>query len=325
MGLYAMTWAFSTPIKNVGAKFVLLALAEHARDEGEGRWSCFPSIKRLSEWTAQGERTIERHLSWLVSEGWIRRHVRRCRRQGESGYFYTLHRAKAEMGDRDVEAAQRPAEIASAQRSFLRQSGTEHPPVSTKTPAKLALPYIEEPVIEPVNEPDAPEARDAGTRFDEFWAAYPSKVEERGARAVFLRLIRRGDASADVLIEGAIRYAAMVRDRSPQFIKSPTNWLQKGCWADGAPSSAQPAASVERSVVAFDGPTDVWDAVASVKGPDWAMSYLAPCAWSPSSRALSPRTGFAARKLRDELGGLLRQFSVAIVESRTVTGAAHVH
>lgn len=99
------------------------------------------------------------------------------------------------------------------------------------------------------------------TRFVEFWSAYPTKVEERGARAVFLRLIRRGDASADVLIDGAKGYAAKILDRPPQFIKSPTNWLDKGCWADGSASSARPVAD-PRPVVAFDGPADVWDAVA---------------------------------------------------------------
>lgn len=326
MGFYAMNWAFSTPIKNPGAKYLLLSLAEHARDEGEGSWTCFPSVERLATRTAQGVRTVESHLAWLVCEGWISRHVRRNRRQGESAYFYTLHRSNAEMvddemGDLDVQAGQKPAKMASARYSDRRQSGAGHPPISTSKSAKLAPPYIEEPVIESVNEPDLRDARDIETRFAEFWSAYPNKVEERGARAVFLRLISRGDASADVLIDGAKSYAATVRDRSQQFIKSPTNWLDKGCWADGSPSSVGPGASGERSVVTFAGPADVWDAVAGVKGSDWAMSYLAPCAWSASSRTLSPRTGFAGRKLRDELGGLLRQMSVAIVISSTTIGA----
>jgi len=33
MGVYAVQWAFQTPILSPGAKFVLVALAEHARDE----------------------------------------------------------------------------------------------------------------------------------------------------------------------------------------------------------------------------------------------------------------------------------------------------
>lgn len=325
MGLYAMTWAFSTPIKNVGAKFVLLALAEHARDEGEGRWSCFPSIKRLSEWTAQGERTIERHLSWLVSEGWIRRHVRRCRRQGESGYFYTLHRAKAEMGERDVDAAQRPAETAYARRSFLRQSGAKHPPISTETPAKLAPPYIEEPVIEPVNEPDAPEASAIETSFAAFWSAYPNQIEQRGAQAIFARLVRRREATPEALVRGARRYAALVQNRAPQFIKSPANWLTGGCWADSSKAPSTAKAGGERPAVTFAGPHDVWMAIAGRKGPDWATSYLAPCGWSASLRALQPRTAFAARKLRDELGSFLRELSITITEPSVMPGAAHVY
>lgn len=119
MGLYAMRWAFGAPIKNAGAKFLLVALAEHARDDGEDGWTCFASIKRLSKRTSQGERTIERHMSWLMANGWISRQIRRDRRQ------------------------------------FFRRSGVNHPPISTVSPAKLASRYIEEPVIEPLQ----PEAR----------------------------------------------------------------------------------------------------------------------------------------------------------------------
>ncbi|WP_419320575.1 helix-turn-helix domain-containing protein [Caulobacter sp. ErkDOM-E] len=329
MCLDAIKRAYSAAIGNAGAKFLLVTLAEHARDAGDGKWTCYPSVKRLAELTAQGERTAERHLAWLITEGWISREVRQNRRHGGSAYFYTLHLAEAKIGgevvlDLNLQTGQNSAKMAATQRPVLRQFGADHPPISTGTPAKLALAYIEEPVTEPVNEPDAPKATNDETRFAEFWSAYPRKVEERGARTIFLNLIRRGDASVDALIEGVKRYAVAVRGCSPQFIKSPTNWLNRGCWADGAPSSAQAVASGERPIVAFRGPADVWDAIASAKGPDWAMSYLAPCAWSSSSRALIPRTSFAAGKLRDELGGLLGQLSVTIVESPTTIGAAHV-
>lgn len=330
MSLHAMTWAFRTPIENVGAKFLLVALAEHARDDGEGDWRCFPSVKRLSEWTAQGERTIERHMSWLIAHGWISRQVRHDRGRGESSYCYLLHQDKAVTDDGngpdlDGDTGRKAAKMTPVRRRFFRQSGADHPPVSTVFSAKLAPPYIEEPVTEPVSEPDAPKARDIEVRFVEFWLAFPNKIEERGARAVFGRLIRSGEATADALIEGAKRYATSVRGQDSRFVKSPTSWLAKGCWADGLPAASSPTGDGQAIAATFEGPSDVWEAVAASKGDAWAKSYLAPCAWSGSVRALRPRTGFAARKLREELGRLLRDLSIAIIDPSAMMGLAHAH
>lgn len=327
MGLHAMKWAFSVPIERSGAKFVLVALAEHARDDGEDAWTCFPSIKRLGEWTSQGERTIERHLSWLVAEGWISREVRHDRHRNDSTYLYVLRRDKPVVADGLVEVGKgrTAAKIAPVRRVAFRQSGADLPPNSTGSSAKLAPPYIEEPVIEPVSEPATPKARDIDVGFVEFWSAFPNKIEERGARATFARLIRNREATADTLIEGAKRYAASMRGQDLRFVKSPTSWLTKGCWADGLPAATAPVGESQATAATFEGPADVWEAVAASKGDAWARSYLAPCAWSGSIRALSPRTGFAARKLRDELGRLLRELSIAIIDPSAMMGAAHAH
>ncbi|WP_425998109.1 helix-turn-helix domain-containing protein [Caulobacter sp. DWR1-3-2b1] len=328
MGIYAVRWAFHAPIDSPGAKFILVALAEHARDEGEEAMTCFPSIKRLCKWTAQAERTVERHLAWLVAEGWISRQAKRRRRQDDSAYFYTLHEEKVPLAVRDAfdgerRGGRKASRMTADGSASDRQVGAEYPPISTPIPAKLAPAYMDEPVIEPVNEPDAPEPLDIEVSFAAFWSAYPNKVEERGARAVFMRLVRRDDATPEALVGGARRYAQLVRGGAPQYIKSPTSWLEKGCWTDGATSSS--TTTPERSVAAFEGPADVWTTVAGAKGPDWARSYLAPCSWIASPRALQPRTVFAARKLRDELGTLLRELSIAIVEPSLTSGAAHVH
>jgi len=329
MGLYAMQWAFHAPIRSSGAKFILVALAEHARDEGHDAWTCFPSMKRLAKWTAQGERTIERHLSWLAAEGWISRQTRPGRRRGESAYFYTLHQAPVEMEDEPGaelvrEARRKPANLAANRDGIARQIGAEHPPIPTPKPAKLAPAYIEEPVIEPVSEPEAPRARDIEDRFAEFWSAYPNQVEERGAKTEFKRLVIRGDAAPGQLINGAMSYAKQVRNRAPRYIKTPTNWLLGGCWADAPAAASAPAPPTVLSA-AFEGPDEVWATVTRRKGLGWAVSYLAPCAWSPSSRTLRARTAFAARTLRDELGALLRDLAVAIIEPTTALRDAHAY
>lgn len=327
MGIYAIQWAFSAPIHHPGAKFLLVALAEHARGpEGED-WTCFPSVKRLSRWTAQGERSIERHLSWLVANGWISRQPRHSRRRGESAYFYTLHRARA--GGDDIDgvfssgAPVEPVRTAGERRSTARQSDEVHPPISTRPPAKLASAYMDEPGIEPVSESKTDLAIDADARFEEFWLAYPNKVEARGARRLFAHLVRSGEVTASQLIEGARVYARAVEPRSRTFVKSPTSWLIKGCWADGAEG---PEANGPRVTppTAFVGPSDVWAKVMNAKGAAWAASYLAPCGWVATTRTLNPRTVVAATKLRTEIGDLLRHLSVSVLEPTLGQGGAYV-
>jgi hypothetical protein len=326
VGVYAIQWAFNASIQSPGAKFLLVALAEHARGpEGED-WTCFPSIKRLARWTAQGERTIERHLNWLIADGWISRELRHRRRRGESAYFYTLHRAKAGSDDIDgvamSDTSVAPARLAGERRSTARQNEEVHPPISTRSPAKLASAYMDEPGIEPVSESKPDLAMDAGTQFEEFWAAYPNKVEARGARRLFAHLVRSGEVTAGELIDGARVYARAVETRSQTFIKSPTSWLTKGCWADGA---GAPQASVARAMAptAFVGPGDVWAKVMNAKGAAWAASYLAPCGWMATTRTLRPRTVVAATKLRAEIGDLLRHLSVSVLEPTLGQGGAY--
>lgn len=67
-------------------------------------------------------------------------------------------------------------------------------------------------------------------RFDEFWNAYPKhqdkkRTEDEYAKALVL-------ASAEVIIEGAQRYAAEVEGRELRYIKSARSWLADRRWED---------------------------------------------------------------------------------------------
>lgn len=68
MSNVAITWAYRQKIIG-GAKFVLVALADHA-DENH---SCFPGQKKLAEMTGQSERTVRRQLAELELQGLISR------------------------------------------------------------------------------------------------------------------------------------------------------------------------------------------------------------------------------------------------------------
>lgn len=82
-----------------------------------------------------------------------------------------------------------------------------------------------------------------------FWATYPKKTAKEGARKSWAKALRIADA-ADI-IAGSERY----RDdpnRSPQYTKDPTTWLNNGCWDD----EPLPARSGANGHQPYQDPTD---------------------------------------------------------------------
>lgn len=301
MSLQAMIWAFRTPISNVGAKFVLLALAEHAREGAANGWSCFPTVKRLAKFTAQSERTVERHLGWLTQAGWIVRRHRQNRDGGGGAYVYLLQ--ADDMSDQG--------------HGFTRHADGEDPTETLVGTDILTPPYKKEPAKKPNTKP-----HHADGDFEAWWAEYPLKVEKLGAMAAYRRIISHGLASADELLAGATRYAAEVRQRDRRMVKHPTRWLSLGCWTDGA---ATPRLRLVEMRPAggglFEGPRPLWEAAVALKGEPWAASWLAPCRWDSNGSLLLARTELAASRITEELRATLRSLGVQIAVAATVANS----
>lgn len=64
----AINWAFAQPIKHSTAKFVLVAMANHASD---GDWLAWPSVVSLTEATGQDRKTVLENLKRLTAMGHI--------------------------------------------------------------------------------------------------------------------------------------------------------------------------------------------------------------------------------------------------------------
>ncbi len=75
--------------------------------------------------------------------------------------------------------------------------------------------------------PPGPRERD---RFDDFWSVYPRRVGKDAARRAFAKAAR--SAGADVVVEGARRFAADPNLPEKQFIPHPSTWLARGSWED---------------------------------------------------------------------------------------------
>lgn len=331
----ALSWAFDAPIENVGAKFVLVALADHAGDHNGEDWVCFPSTERLMTFTAQGERTVLRHLAWLQETGWISKRKRVRRRREDSIYEFTLHRARADE-EAAGEAAGTPASPANL------AAGEEGPP-----PANLAattcqigndhLPNRQNPPHPPIElnpqgtptEPGAgaPETELEGSgervvaaqwrRVSGLWKRVsPGRLAPKPAERAFRQVCRAWDATR--VVDAAERYARQDGDVAKHGLMRLHVWLAEGRFepwllaGDGA-RAGPPAA-------AWPGPVEVREAALGLKDAGWVASYLDRSGWGPDEAGggvILARTETAAR----ELAVLVGRAGVAGVR-RLVEGGA---
>lgn len=87
MSVRVSAWAWELECASSGEKLVLLALADHAGDDG----TCIPSTGRLSEKTGIGNSTVRKHLDALEERGVLSRRRRRRKDGKLGGYTYRLN------------------------------------------------------------------------------------------------------------------------------------------------------------------------------------------------------------------------------------------
>jgi hypothetical protein len=86
MSHWASTWAYEQDIQPCGRKFVLVALAGFADEDG----FCYPSQETLAKMTGQDVRSVKRHLKALEADEVIKRQPRWKRAGGRNSDGYTL-------------------------------------------------------------------------------------------------------------------------------------------------------------------------------------------------------------------------------------------
>jgi hypothetical protein len=109
--------------------------------------------------------------------------------------------------------------------------------------------------------PPTPPRGNGDDGFDEFWSAYPKKVDKKEARGVFGRLTTRDrkDAVAAAALYGTTVVSAA---RDLQFEPGPARWLRGRRWeewADGPPPGYGPNGNGKAGKrQMFDVVTDSW-------------------------------------------------------------------
>ena len=219
MSVKALTWAFEQPI-NATEKVVLLALADHANEDG----LCWPSISLLVKRAHVGERTVQRAIQSLEDAGFIARE-RRVRENGsDTSNLYRLIFDKVSHGvSGGVKLAPHEGGVTQTGGEGVTQTGGEGGP--DDTPRTIIKNRKKEPSVI---------SYDAD--FADFWSAYPKRPNNSKAAAkVKYTLARKRGVSHETIMAGlkeyaAMRNAAVANGDNPHFTKMAETWLNKAGW-----------------------------------------------------------------------------------------------
>ena len=198
MSLKATSWAWEIPTKEIGMtnKFVLLALADYANQEGV----CFPSQATLGDKVDLSERSVRTALGELEALGLISRESRSSTGGRRSDSIRLSFSAPCNR--KNLPVAQ-PEIFGSATGSGL--------PVATSV---LNQSDITSNLKDPVD----------------IYAAYPKHVAKEAALKAISRALKR--ISFDELLSSVQAFAKAVEGSEKDLLPHPATWFNGGCWMD---------------------------------------------------------------------------------------------
>jgi hypothetical protein len=210
-------------------RFVLLALADYANDDG----ICWPSVAGLMAKTCMSERGVQTVLRRLVAGGFLQISAGGGRSNNNTYTIKTPQQTAETPHQKPRISQQTPHDVPPLEAETPQQT-TETPHLTALNPA----PGAPEPSIT-IIEPS--EKKVCATRFDEFWKVYPhrggAKKGRKPAEVSYSRSIRSGASEQDI-IDGAMR-SAMDRQVKAGFVRNPATWLNQNGWEDEIDTSRE--------------------------------------------------------------------------------------
>ena len=259
MSIQAVAWAIGLAGVTPSEKLVLIVVANYADDLG----FAWPSQDTLSSDTSMSLRTVRSAIQRLEERGLLQRRKRYARGERSSDMLHlavgcSLATAADIAAERSLQPAPETVPAKSAGRRAYRQNPSTVPAKSVDRTGN----HCRESVTEPSEEPSlkthvqndsanlfgesppngttkpskAAIEAEAARRFEsDFWPVYPRRTGKKAARAKFIAIVARGEATADQIVRGAMRYAAARTGEEERYTKQPVTWLNQGCWDDEYP------------------------------------------------------------------------------------------
>ena len=127
--MMSTAWDMDLPM---GQKMLLLALCDHANDEGV----CYPSQEKLAQKCSMGERTVISHIQWLEKHGILSRERRQNTQRRKSDLYQITLENYAPAPANSAPANSAPAKFSPEPANF-----------APSEPANFAGTYKEEPSV----------------------------------------------------------------------------------------------------------------------------------------------------------------------------------
>lgn len=208
MSIKVMAWAWEQATTSSGEKLVLLALADHANDDGQ----CWPGMERIGQKCGMGKRQVSNHVQRLIEAGLLGT-TRRCRDDHKySTYLYQLNLSSSGNGV---------------------PLGQEKP--SSAGPAEVE--FRAEPSVKNRKKEPSVSSSSVDDGFAEFWAIYPRKVGKGAAIKAWKMAIKV--APPNEILDGCKQYAGLRQQEDPRYTAHPATWLNQQRWTDEIPSSPE--------------------------------------------------------------------------------------
>lgn len=194
------------------AKLVLLGIANHlGPDADEGAW---PSQNRLADYANVSDRAVRDAIEALVALGELRVEVA----GGYSKSKYKPNRYWITLGCPDT----CDGSFSHSRVEVYDAKGGSFQPLGWK-------PASDEPLREP-------EKKQVNAQFEEFWNAYPRKLDKAKAFRAFKSALSR--ATFEDIMAGVIAYRNDP-GRNPDYTKYPATWLNADSWENAAVASPE--------------------------------------------------------------------------------------
>jgi hypothetical protein len=201
-------------------RLIMLALADHANDEGR----CYPSIARLCQRTGLSERAIQANVKRLTEAGHIKLAPGGGRAQTNL-YLISANPAADAPRSRCTPAAdapQTPQQVRQTPQQVRQNPAADapEPSITIKEPSERVI--AREPVrFVPKAAPDG---------FSEFWARYPRKVAKGAAQKAYAKAMKA--ARHDDVMFALSQQLPALEAKDQQYIPHPATWLNAERWND---------------------------------------------------------------------------------------------
>jgi DNA-binding transcriptional MocR family regulator len=209
MSIQAVSWVLKHSEAQLGARLVLISIANHADADGS---NAFPSVGSIAAETRMSERQVQRAICTLERQG----HLTVRRGEGRHGtHLFMILRMGDNMsgdilsGEATNQVAEKPEQARNVTRTLSKEERKKESP------------------------PTPP--RGAGvddSQFEAFWRTYPRREDKGHARKAYAKSVK--GTPADVILEAAKRYAALRNGEDPKYTALAATWLNGERWSDEA-------------------------------------------------------------------------------------------